>query len=103
MEICLNRTAACFGLALAAAQASAAFGGAALPDRPGFGDAIQFATGTTAEALLPVRRPSLPDRPGFGYIIDFLPGDPADSALSARLGGGATEAGACRSASATAR
>ena len=50
-----------------------------LPDRPEFGYEIQFTTGTTAEALLPAKRPALPDRPGFGYAINFLPGDPKDS------------------------
>ena len=48
-------------------------------DRAGFGDVIQFTTGTAAEALLPVERRALPDRPGFGYTINFLAGDPADS------------------------
>jgi hypothetical protein len=69
------------GLAIpaSAALASSAPARAALPDRPEFGYAIQFTTGTTAEALLPVKRPALPDRPGFGYTINFLPGDPKDS------------------------
>jgi hypothetical protein len=69
------------GLALPATVAIApgAFAGEALPDRPGFGYAIRFTTGTTAEALLPVERQALPDRPGFGYTINFVPGDPADS------------------------
>ena len=53
--------------------------GEALPDRNGFGDAIQFTSGPTAEALLPVEPQPLPDRPGFGYIINFLQGDPSDS------------------------
>jgi hypothetical protein len=79
MQNSSNRNAACFGLALAAAQASAAFGGAALPDRPGFGDPIRFTTGATAEAMLPVARSPRPDRPGFGDPIVFLPGDPADA------------------------
>jgi hypothetical protein len=69
------------GLALpaTAALAPCAFGGEVLPDRPGFGYAIQFTIGTTAEALLPVERQALPDRPGFGYTINFVPGDPANS------------------------
>ena len=79
METSLSLSVVCFGLALAAAQAPAAFGGAALADRPGFGDPIQFTTGTTAEALLPVARSPLPDRPGFGDPVVFLPGDPADA------------------------
>jgi hypothetical protein len=68
-----------FSGSAALALAPGAFAGAALPDRPGFGYAIQFTTGTTAEALLPVDRQPLPDRPGFGYTINFMPGDPADS------------------------
>ena len=51
----------------------------ALLDRPGFGYAIRFTTGPTAEALLPVKRQALPDRPSFGYTINFVAGDPADS------------------------
>jgi hypothetical protein len=48
-------------------------------DRPGFGYAIQFTTGTTTKAMLPVeRRQPLPDRPGFGYTINFVPSDLAD-------------------------
>jgi hypothetical protein len=77
-----NRKAAfLFGLALpaTAALAPGAFAGEAPPDRPGFGYAIQFTTGVTAEALLPVERQALPDRPGFGYTINFVPGDPAES------------------------
>ena len=74
---------ATFFLALAfpaiAAPTLDAFPGEALPDRPGFGYTIQFTTGTTAEALLPVERQALPVRPGFGYTINFEPGDPADS------------------------
>jgi len=70
-------------LALAFPAASAlaldASAGEALPDRSGFGYTIQFTTGTTAEALLPVKRQTLPVRPGFGYTINFEPGDPADS------------------------
>jgi hypothetical protein len=82
MQHHLNRKAAfLFGLILPtiSALAPCAFGGEALPDRPGFGYAIQFTTGTTAEALLPVERPALPDRPGFGYTINFAPSDPVDS------------------------
>jgi len=69
------------GLALpaTAALAPATLAGEAVPDRPGFGYAIQFTTGNAAEALLPVKRQALPDRPGFGYTINFVPGDPADS------------------------
>ncbi len=77
-----NREAAvvlCLALPAAAVVAPCALGGAALPDRPEFGYAIQFTSGTTAEALLPVERQPLPDRPGFGYAINFVPGDPADS------------------------
>ena len=76
-----SKAAFLFGLALPATAilAPCALGGAPLPDRPGFGYAIQFTTGTTAEALLPVERQSLPERPGFGYTINFVPGDPADS------------------------
>lgn len=62
-----------------AAMTLDAFPCEALPDRPGFGYTIQFTTGTTAEALLPVERQVLPVRPGFGYTINFEPGDPADS------------------------
>lgn len=58
--------------------ASGACAGDALPDRPGYGDAIEFTTGSTAEALLPVVHRALPDRQGFGYVIVYLPGDPAD-------------------------
>ena len=65
--------------AVAALTPAGASAGAALPDRPGFGYVIQFTTGTTAEALLPVPRQPLPDRPGFGPAVAFLPGDPADS------------------------
>jgi hypothetical protein len=75
------------GLALpaSAALASSASAGEALPDRQEFGYTIQFTTGTTAEALLPVKRPALPDRPGFGYTINFLPGDPKDSLFPPNL------------------
>jgi hypothetical protein len=66
-------------LPASAALASSASGAEALPDRPEFGYEIQFTTGTTAEALLPLKRPALLDRPGFGYTINFLPGDPKDS------------------------
>ena len=82
MQLHSNRKAL-FLLSLAlpasAALAPSAPAGEALPDRPEFGYAIQFTTGTTAEALLPVKRPALPDRPGFGYTVNFLPGDPKDS------------------------
>ena len=64
--------------ATAAVLASGAHAGEALPDRPGFGYVIEFATGSNAEALLPVVRRPLPDRPGFGNVIEFLPGDSAD-------------------------
>src|SRR5262245_43307332 len=69
------------GLALTATAVlvPCTFAGEALPDRQGFGYAIQFSTGTTAEALLPVVQQPLPDRPGFGYTINFVSGDPADS------------------------
>ena len=68
------------GLALPATAAltSGPLAGEVLPDRPGFGYVIEFTTGTTAEALLPVKRQALPDRPGFGYTINFVPGDPAE-------------------------
>lgn len=81
MQCHSNRTAAfLLGLAVPATAvvAPGAFGGEALPDRSGFGYTIQFTTGTTAEALLPVQRQPLPDRRGFGYTINFVPGDPAD-------------------------
>ena len=77
-----NRKAAfLIGLALTAAAAlvPGALAGVALPERPGFGYVIQFTTGATAEALLPVEQRALPDRPGFGYTINFVPSDPADS------------------------
>jgi hypothetical protein len=77
-----NRKAAfLLGLALPATAvlAPCAAAGETLPDRPGFGYAIRFPTGITAEALLPVERQPLPDRPGFGYTINFVPGDPEDS------------------------
>ena len=69
------------GLALLATAtvAPGAFAGEALPDRPGFGYAIEFTTGATAEALLPVERQALPDRPGFGYSIDFMTGPAAEA------------------------
>jgi hypothetical protein len=82
MQRHLNRKAAfLLGLVLPAGAvlAPCALGGAALPDRPGFGYAIQFAGDATAEASFPVQRQPLPDRPGFGYAINFVPGDPADS------------------------
>jgi hypothetical protein len=78
-----RRAAFLLGLALATTAApvltSPALAGETLPDRPGFGYTIRFATGTAAEALLPVERRPLPDRPGFGYTIDFMPSDPAAS------------------------
>jgi hypothetical protein len=76
-----HKAAYLLGLALpaAAALAPCAFGGEISPERAGFGYAIHFTTGVTAEALLPVKRAALPDRPGFGYTITFLPSDPAGS------------------------
>ena len=77
-------------LTAAFALAGAAFAGDALPDRPGFGYAIQFMSSSAAEALLPVpRQRAMIVRPGFGYVINFMPGDPAELVVSARLGGAA--------------
>ena len=58
----------------------------ALLDRPGFGYAIRFTTGPTAEALLPVKRQALPDRPSFGYTINFRGRRSGGLLISARLG-----------------
>jgi hypothetical protein len=74
-----SHAALLLGLSLSASTVGAAPGGEALPDRPGFGDAIRFEAGSgTATAH---QRPLLAVRPGFGEPIRFLAGDPREGLL----------------------
>ena len=70
-------------LGLAGAAVFALGGWAFAQDaRPGFGYTINFTTGATAEALLPVRKQEgMMVRPGFGYTIDFMTGTAAEALL----------------------
>lgn len=78
----LNRNVALFlGLALPAVftLAGTALAGEALPDRPGFGYAIQFSPGNGASLVPAPAQEDMIVRPGFGYTINFVTGDPANS------------------------
>ena len=85
MQRHLNRnTTLLLGLVLPAgfALGGHAFAADALPDRPGFGYTIDFMTGATAEALLPVsKQEAINMRPGFGYAIHFTTGYTAEALL----------------------
>ena len=51
---------------------------------PGFGNTIEFTSGSAAEVLLPPavsKQEPMPVRPGFGYTIHFMTGTAAEALL----------------------
>src|SRR4051794_39576331 len=70
--------------AVIVAMAASAVADEAMKVRPGFGDTIEFMSGTGAEAPLPPavsNHAPMPVRPGFGYTIRFMTGTTAEALL----------------------